>query len=528
MANRSGLRVKTVAVGSGKGGVGKSTTAVNLAIVAAKSGRRVALVDLDPLSNAATILDVPQSRIDKVADRVARGTGTLSAYTVPLFPRIDLLFPRPKLERGESAKLRSALFKSCVSELDAHYDLVICDMPAGIGHAENLSFLPFVGFLLIVTNPEPTSHVSAGGYIRVALEIQPDLNILFWHNRFQEVLPGGFKPTEVVANYNRYVDEELRIPDEAGERIAHLARVPDDPSLNLLQQSLSSEIQVLGKLLDTTRMLRRVIIAGLETKELDKAAAEEYRYFLSTYSGDLEEETLLREATNYLMIDDPEPARPLVRRFLENSLTSPIHIAVQDLGLAIEALVSRNRLFWQSNDDGRAIKRARGAIRALIDAINTSSSGIFGVNLGGMLVCYLALIMIMDSDRVRKLIAGAIPSRRVNGRRVRDRRLLIRNLVVRNAEYHRRYFELVKTIYPVLIKQVDRLVDRSEWKKLLLRSPDGEVNRNAYLKLLTHTLHDVLHAGLGVYVGFRYNSAGRAIEEGAKRLLKIARSGGSN
>ena len=176
MANRgSGLRIKTVAVGSGKGGVGKSTTAVNLAIVAAKSGRRVALVDLDPLSNAATILDVPQVRIDKVADRVARGTGSLSAYTVPLFPRIDLLFPRPKLERGESAKLRSALFKRCISELDAHYDLVICDMPAGIGRAENLSFLPFVGFLLIVTNPEPTSHVSAGGYIRVALEIQPDL-----------------------------------------------------------------------------------------------------------------------------------------------------------------------------------------------------------------------------------------------------------------------------------------------------------------------------------------------------------------
>ena len=146
----SDLRRKTVAVGSGKGGVGKSTTAVNLAIVAAKSGRRVALVDLDPLSNAATILDVPQARIDKVADRVAKATGSLSAYTVPLFPRIDLLFPRPKLERGESAKLRSALFNSCVSELDAHYDLVICDMPAGIGHAENLSFLPFLKKILLL------------------------------------------------------------------------------------------------------------------------------------------------------------------------------------------------------------------------------------------------------------------------------------------------------------------------------------------------------------------------------------------
>ena len=522
MGDLERLRRKSVAVGSGKGGVGKSTTAVNLAIVAAKSGRRVALVDLDPLSNVATILDVEQGRIEKVAERVAKAKGALSAYTLPLFPRIDLLFPRPKLGREEGAKLRSILYQRSTSEALDRYDLIICDMPAGIGHDENLGFLPFVAYLIVVTNPEPTSHVSAGGYIRVALEIQPDLDILLWHNKYREVLPGGFRPTEVVSNYNRYVDDELKITPAANERIAHLARVPDDPSLNLLQQSLSSEIQILAKLLDTTQMLKRAVIAGLDAGTIvEKRIVEEFRYFLSTYSGPLTVDAIVAEAHNYLEFDEEVAGgTALVQRFLVHPLVKPIQTAVAEIKSAIEALVNRNRL-WQSGDDGRLIKRSRSSVRRLISQIPNIQPEKFILNLGGLLVCYLALLMITDSERIRSLISDAIPIRQRNGRRVRDRRLLIRNLVVRNDEYHRKYFELVKTLYPVLIRQIDRMVSAARWQPLLLRSEDGEVNRNSYLKLLTHTLHDVLHAGLGVYVGFRYNTAGKAIEEGATRLLSI-------
>jgi flagellar biosynthesis protein FlhG len=102
---------------------------------------------------------------------------------------------------------------------------------------------------------------------------------------------------------------------------------------------------------------------------------------------------------------------------------------------------------------------------------------------------------------------------------VRDRRLQIRNLVERDARYHRRYFSIVKGLFPVLVHQINKLVDTTGWSSLLLRDGEGQVNKNAYLKLLTHVLHDSLHAGLGVYVGFRFNSAGRAIEEGAQTLL---------
>ena len=517
------LRARTVAVGSGKGGVGKSTTAVNIAIVAAKSGRRVGLVDLDPLSNIATILDVRKERLDRIGERVAEGTGEVERHTLPLFPRIDLLFPNPKLSRNESAKIRSALFQRSADALSSRYDIIICDMPAGVGREENLAFLPYVGTMLVVTNPEPTSHVSAGGYIRVALEIRSDLNIFFWHNRFRELLPGGFRPTAVVENYNRYVDDELKIPESASQRIGHIAKVPEDPSLNLLQQSLSSEVLVLGKLLDTTRMIDRVVISTISAKGIaDRKIVNELRYYLERSSVSLDLDELSEDAANFITFDTGlAGVREFFMQYLEHPMIPPIRGARAVLDEVIETLLNGERIFAQAVNERRHLQRARRGVDALIHKINDAGSGLFVKNLGGLLICYQAMLLIVGSDSVRKLIDRAIPSRPSGGGQVRDRRLLIRNLVARNEFYHTRYFALVKTLYPVLMRQVDRLVKHSGWGGLLLRDASGSVNKNAYLKLLTHTLHDILHAGLGVYVGFRYNTAGRAIEDGAKRLLKI-------
>lgn len=526
------LRSRVLAVGSGKGGVGKSTTSVNLAITAARTGRRVGIVDLDPLSNVATILDVRESDLERVRERVDRGERSLDEQTVRLFGNVDLLFPRPKLGRGESARLRASLFGEAADELYRRYDLVICDMPAGIGREENLAFLPYVGLLIVVTNPEPTSHVSAGGYVRVALEIRPDLPVAFWHNRYREILPGGFHPTDVIGNYNRYVDDELRIAPDAGRRFATAAIVPDDPSLNLLQQTLSFEAHVLGKVLDAAQMLHKSVIASIQAAGVIGAdEANELRFYLSSHAGTLSADELSDEAADHLRAArtaepptghagiDAAGVDTFIRRYADHPLTAPLREAIVSIERAAEHVVDQQRLFAAGTADRRPLLQAATATRRLLDRVNRHASSAFERNLGGVLLCYLATLLICASPRVRQLITDVIPRRKEGGRIVRDRRTQIHNLIERNEAYHRRYFALVRKLFPVLVHQINRLVDQAGWSSLMLRSPDGSVSKNAYLKLLTHALHDSLHAGLGVYVGFRYNNAGRAIEEGAKKVL---------
>ena len=542
------LKAKSFAVGSGKGGVGKSTTALNLAVYYAKLGIKTALCDLDPLSNIATILDLGDEKLSSIKEEVTGGPSSPGDYTLPVFPNLDLLFPRPKLKRGESAKLLSKLFASFAEELDSRYKLLVYDLPAGIGHEENLAFLPYTKNLLIVTNAEPTSHVSAGGYIKAALEAAPDIRVFFWHNKYRLIQDAGFNPRQVIENYNRYVDAELRLDPRTIAYVKDIAFIPHEPSLDLLQSSLSLEGSVRIKLLESCELLQKKLLSdipdGLDIDENSKNLIKHYIArqqkipHVEIFCRDLEEycANFYRNsgATNGLgkflekkkMRGFSDANKAALRAYVRTIKSSALRERILKTASILEGSLEEIRESL-SVSGGRGISQTDKIINEYVSRLLKDASGAaakmdgFTRNIFGMLLFHFTLAKIMGSRSVQKLIYDFIPKKKnTRGQIVRDKNRQIHYLVDRDELYHAKYFTLIKTLFPVVMQQLAILIKTFGLGAFVLRQAGArETNKNAYLKLLTNFVHDAIHAGLGVFIGFKFNTASEAIKKGAKDLL---------
>ena len=159
---------KSIAVSSGKGGVGKTITACNLSLYYARKGMQVGLVDLDPLSDVASLLDLYESEqaVQETPKPAAAANGGVTGYMIPVFRGLEILFPFQKLDATQAAGVMERLYRGLLREVDSRYDLLIFDMPAGLAYDDNMAYLAFMKMLVLVTNPEPTAHASAGAYAK--------------------------------------------------------------------------------------------------------------------------------------------------------------------------------------------------------------------------------------------------------------------------------------------------------------------------------------------------------------------------
>jgi len=154
----------TIAVTSGKGGVGKTTVAVNLAVQLSKMGRKVILIDADlGTANADVMCNILASAnlAHVVAGRKSMRDAVVKAPGgFGLIPGASGLSQMAALGEYE----RDRLIRH-VHELEEQTDLILIDTGAGV-HPNVLGFTFAADQILVVTTPEPTAITDAYAVIK--------------------------------------------------------------------------------------------------------------------------------------------------------------------------------------------------------------------------------------------------------------------------------------------------------------------------------------------------------------------------
>jgi cellulose biosynthesis protein BcsQ len=532
------LRRKSVAIASGKGGVGKTITAANLSIFFSRSGYRVALLDLDPLSDVSTVLDLTAP--EPAGSPEEAQADDLPGYTLTVFRNLDLIFPAAKLRREERRRLAEKIYLRFLSSLNESYDLLIFDLPAGSEVDDNLVFLPYMSLLILVTNPEPTAHAAAGGYIKRVLDVYPETEIYLWHNRFQSRPTSGFDPSDVAGNYNRNVAADERLQNSQIARLIHFARVPEDPSLNLLQGNPPILLNIQRQLLD---ILRCLLVDRLppypNDEEISLRSFELVQYFISRSAPGEDLESYLDELGAYLrsLLGDAEAdmasgsefftprERAALLKYIRTVREDDLREQMQSV---LELLQSRIERLERSGGDpsehntGRDKSLERELSSLLMELSRMSDDRKPLRNYSGLLLFYFSLYKLFQSRTIVGVLTDIIPHKKNSrGREVRDRYRQISYLVEGDKEYQKRYFALIRSLYPIVNKQISAVVKTFELSSLLFRNSKNELLRQAYLKLFINFVHDVIYSGLSVVVGFKYRSAAAAFREGAEKIREL-------
>lgn len=127
-----------IVIANQKGGVGKTTTAINLGVALAERGKRILLVDLDPQSALSAGLGIDSYQLEEtIYDVLVDSRVAIQSVVRSVRPNLDVVPSNIDLAAAEleliSAIGREYIFKEALAPIRANYDYILVDSPPSLG-----------------------------------------------------------------------------------------------------------------------------------------------------------------------------------------------------------------------------------------------------------------------------------------------------------------------------------------------------------------------------------------------------------
>ena len=176
---------KVICVTNQKGGVGKTTTAVNLGYYLAKEKNRVLLIDFDPQGNATSGLGINKAKLKSTMTEVMLGVAKLGEVIVGTkFKNLDVAPTTPQLANAEveltKMSRKFVILREAIKSVSDDYDYVLIDSPP------SLSLLTVNGMIAAdyLLLPVQTEFYALEGVVqllesmKLVRKVNPKLNLL--------------------------------------------------------------------------------------------------------------------------------------------------------------------------------------------------------------------------------------------------------------------------------------------------------------------------------------------------------------